>query len=39
LILPVLILIACVMGLVSSLSAGIRGLVTLGKPAVKAAYR
>jgi predicted Zn finger-like uncharacterized protein len=39
LILPMLILIACVLGLVSSISAGIRGLVTLGKPAVKAAYR
>ena len=39
LLLPLLLLIACVLGLVGSISAGIRGLVTLGKPAVKAAYR
>jgi hypothetical protein len=38
LILPMLVLTACVLGLVGSISAGIRGLVTLSKPAVKAAY-
>jgi hypothetical protein len=39
LLLPLLLLTACVLGLVASISAGIRGLVTLGKPAVKAVYR
>jgi hypothetical protein len=39
LVLPLILLFACVLGLVLSISAGIRGLITLGKPAVKAAYR